>query len=433
MGTGSAKWLFTAAIVGALVPAARAHACSATETQVYQSATTVWCVDNGIIKQYGTFPSAFFTYGDNVIKELVTVFNVPAQGVYTFEAGPQTGGAHTGSECCGLGVTVTGDAFYTAGYGVTGFWGYLLALHETINDWTGQVSSGWPTDFWADHISAFPNSMDWQIMATLGTKDNDAHLTAASAAQKARFYPGGDSVDPRVPMFDQIFALPNMGYAGYSRIFSYVQADKLSWDSVANNGANPDERRSEYVIAYLSLGAGKALLPTMQAANVANGHPDGTAGDAPYAALEANVDAIATAHCAIAAAAAQGSDETANQAAFRAGNYGAVTAAGKCGSGCPVECGCKASTSSCVAPWLADSMPASDGGTGSGGSGGGGAGGSGSGGGGGTGDGGKGVGSGGGASGCACQLERGNVTRAEWLLLGALAVGIVARTRRRRS
>jgi hypothetical protein len=340
----------------------RAHACSASETQVYASKTTVWCVDNGIIAQYGTFPSAFFTYGDNVIKELVMLFDVPAAGVYTFEAGPQTGGAHTGSECCGLGVTVSGDAFYGNAYNVTGFWGYLLSLHETINDWTGQVSGGWPTDFWADHVSAFPNSMDWRIMAALGTEDNDANLTAASKAQKARFYPGGDSVDPRVPMFDTIFDLPNMGFTGYSRIFSYVQKDGMNWDSVANNGANPDVRRTEYVIAYLSLGAGKSVLATMQAANVANGMPDG-AGDPGYAAQEADIDGVANAHCAIAAAAAQGANESSDQSAFKAGNYAGVKAAGSCGTGCPSECGCKKSTNRCVAPWLGDVVAVADGGT----------------------------------------------------------------------
>ena len=64
-----------------------------------------------IVAKYGAFPPSFFPYGDNVIDELVTVFKVPAAGVYTFEASVANGGAHTGSECCGLGVTVTGDAF----------------------------------------------------------------------------------------------------------------------------------------------------------------------------------------------------------------------------------------------------------------------------------------------------------------------------------
>ena len=183
------------AFLSVWAPTTSAHACSATETEVYKSPKSVWCVENAIITKFGAFPKPFYAYGDSVVDQLVTVFDVPAEGVYTFEASVETGGAHTGSECCGLGVTVTGDAFYGDGYGATGFWGYLLSLHELINDFTGQVSSGWPTDFWADHISAFPNSMDWHIMETLGNKDNNANLLTASAAQKQRFYPGGDSVD----------------------------------------------------------------------------------------------------------------------------------------------------------------------------------------------------------------------------------------------
>ncbi len=107
--------------------ATRAHACGANETQVYQSATTAWCVDNGILQKYGAIPNGFFAYGDGVIKELVAIFNVPAQGVYTFEASPANGSAHTGSECCGLGVAVTGAAFYGYAYGVAGFLGSLRA------------------------------------------------------------------------------------------------------------------------------------------------------------------------------------------------------------------------------------------------------------------------------------------------------------------
>jgi MYXO-CTERM domain-containing protein len=130
----------------------------------------------------------------------------------------------------------------------------------------------------------------------------------------------------------------------------------MHWDDVATNGANPDVRRTEYVIAYLSLGAGQSQLTTMQAANVANGTPDG-AGDAGYTAQEADIDAIATAHCAIAAATAQGANENADLQAFQSGNYAGVKAAGTCGTGCPSECGCLKSTNRCVAPWLGDSVP----------------------------------------------------------------------------
>lgn len=335
--------------------AARAEACSATQTQVYKSAKTAWCVEKSVIAKYGAFPASFYSYGDSVIDELVTLFNVPAAGLYTFEASTPTGGAHTGSECCGLGVTVTGDAFYNDGYGVKGFWGYLLALHETINDWTGQVTGGWPTDFWADHISAFPNSMDWHVMGTLGEKLKDGNLTAASVAQKKRFYPGGDSADPRVVAFDEIFALPGYDYAGFGRVFRYIEGDKLSWDRLGV--PNPDPLRTEYTIAYLSLGARSTVTAILQKANVGNGVSDGK-GDKPYTVDSAHIDAIANAHCAIAAAGAQGVDVTADRASLDSGRYASVTAAGKCGVGCPSECGCKSSSDRCVAPWLADSVTA---------------------------------------------------------------------------
>src|SRR5439155_14087962 len=106
-----------------------AYACSASQTEVYKSSKTAWCVENAVISKYGPFPKSYFAFGDNVIDELVTLFKVPAEGIYTFEASTPNGGAHTGSECCGLGVTVTGDAFYNDAYGATGFWGYLLSLH----------------------------------------------------------------------------------------------------------------------------------------------------------------------------------------------------------------------------------------------------------------------------------------------------------------
>ena len=344
------------AFLGICAPAADAYACSASETEVYRSQKTVWCVEQSVIAKYGAFPTAFFPYSDSVVDQLVAVFDVPAEGVYTFEASVPSGGAHTGSECCNLGVTVTGDAFYNDGYGATGCWGYLLSLHEMINDFTGQVSGGWPTDFWADHVSAFPNSMDWHIMALLGTKNNDPNLTKASAAQKARFYPGGDSVDARVGMFDQIFDLPNYGFGGLSRVFAWVGKDKLSWDGLGV--ANPDKKRTEYVMAYLSLGAGKQVTSIMQAANVGNGKDDG-AGDPGYNVVAADIDAIASDHCALVSAEAQGVNVTNDWKAFRSGNFAGVTKGGTCGNGCPAaECGCKSSTNKCVPLWLSDNPTA---------------------------------------------------------------------------
>jgi hypothetical protein len=349
--------------VALLAPTGRAACCTGF-TEQCGGTKSVWCVKNGA--PAGTLPAAFCPYGDQVVNELETLFNVKAPGTFEFDVEwPANGGAHTGTDCSTFGDGVTGDAFTNNSYGVTGFYGYLLALHEAINDWTGLTSGGWPTDYWADHVSAFPNEMDWRIMGTLGAMLNDANLKAASVAQKARFWPGGDSEDSRVQMFDNIFTLPKMGngYQGFGRIFSYVQGDGISWDNVATNRANPDQRRSEYVAAYLSLGGGGSVLPIMQTPSpgyaaartfpVCAGKWDGVMGDPnpSYTCSEANIDAIATAHCSIAA----NGKPAADLKALQSGNFGAVPP-GPCGATCPGECGCKSSTNHCVAPWLAD-MP----------------------------------------------------------------------------
>ena len=356
--------------VSATAAGARADCCSGF-TQQCAGTKSVWCVQNGAPS--GTLPQAFCPYGDEVVGELETLFDIQAPGTFEFDVEwPPTGGAHTSTDCGTFGDSVTGDAFTNNSYGVDGFYGYLLALHEGINDWTGLSTPGWPTDYWADHVSGFPNEMDWRIMGTLGASLNDPNLIAASPAQKARFWPGGDSEDSRVQMFDSIFTLPKMGngYQGFSRIFGYVQGDGVNWDNVATGGANPDERRSEYVAAYLSLGAGESILPILQTPSsgysstkswpACSGAWDGVSGDPDpsYTCSEANIDAIATAHCSIAA----NGKPAADLSSLRSGNYGAVKP-GPCGSTCPSECGCKTSANQCVAPWLGDAPPGDAGAT----------------------------------------------------------------------
>ena len=77
----------------------------------------------------------------------------------------------------------------------------------------GAVDARMAHGLWADHVSGFPNEMDWRIMGALGASLNDPNLIAASPAQKARFWPGGDSEDSRVQMFDGVFTLPRWATA----------------------------------------------------------------------------------------------------------------------------------------------------------------------------------------------------------------------------
>jgi hypothetical protein len=325
-----------------------------------------WCIQNTVPTGQKALPPEFCAYGDKVITTLESVFNIPAQGIFEFELDTQTGGAHTGTACNHVGNGTAYDAFAGSAYKATGFWGYLLSLHEAINDWTGMASTGWPTDWWADHQSAFPNLMDFHIMTKIGMDNNDPNLLMAATAQKGRFYPKGDSADAKVVALDNVFAaMPKGdGFAGFSHMFAMQSGDGVQWDGLGVN--NPDVKRSEYVAAYMSLAAGQNVLKLLQGpganggGGICNNTADGS-GDKPYTCDEGRVDAIATAHCAVAANGKRMADLT----NLRKGNAASVPS-GPCGSACPSECGCDGSQH-CVARWLAAPGSADAGTTGSGG------------------------------------------------------------------
>jgi MYXO-CTERM domain-containing protein len=200
--------------------------------------------------------------------------------------------------------------------------------------------------------------MDFHVMNTIGVENADQNLITAAAAQKKRFYPGGDSADAKVVALDNVYlAMPGGdGYAGFSKMFSLQVADGVKWDNLGV--PNPDVKRSEYVAAYMSLALGSPALPLLQGpganggGKICNGTPDGTPSDKPYTCSEDHIDAIANAHCGVIA----NGKKTADLQALRSGNYANVPA-GPCGATCPSECGCSA-TNHCVARWLStDAAP----------------------------------------------------------------------------
>jgi hypothetical protein len=329
--------------------------------KVYESALSRWCIDPNEWSAHKDKLKTFFSYGDHVITDLQTLFAVSPKGLpFTYQVKAPFGGAHTGSDF-GLGDTVTGDAFYNdyrdpvSHVNVPGFYGYLLTLHEAINVWTGTVSSGWPTDWWADHRSPFPNSMDYHVMQTAGTADNDAALLAAAKAQHEEFgIPGVARYDTEVAMFDDLFDKYG-GFEGLQRIFKLIEADGAHWDDL---GDNPSALRSHYVIAYLQLGLGTTTdltASTFTAAGV--GKLDDSISYTPDPGV---VGDIADAHCSIAAAThdpaiAKGTIDAALDK-LRHGDYAAAKVASKAcqkTDDCPAECGCDGQSHQCVARWRA--------------------------------------------------------------------------------
>lgn len=178
-----------------------------------------------------------------------------------------TGSAFTGHEGGSFpGVFVNPQTKQT----IPGFYGYLLTLHETLNAFTGKIGGGgWPTDWWADHRSPFPNAMDEQVMRYIGNAQNNRTLKDAAEAQHVRFaLPDQKSYDRQVVMFDNLFDQFG-GFDGLSRFFRLVEEDGIRWPVVGHDatfsGDNHSEQLSEYVIAYLSLGfeTKKDLTPVL--------------------------------------------------------------------------------------------------------------------------------------------------------------------------
>ncbi len=321
---------------------------------VYESPTSRWCVDRDYWSQPGSPQaiSGFFAYGDAVYAKLQSIFDLHPSEKFVYQVLDVTGGAHTGSDF-GLGVSVTGDAFGNTfddpvtGAAVHGFWGYLLTLHEAINDFTGLVSPGWPSDWWADHRSPFPNMLDYYVMHDVGTEQSDATILAAAEAHHKRFAePNLPGYDPEVGMFETLYTQYG-GYAAFTDAFALVQQDGINWDSVDSH-VLPSQILTEYVIAYLQLGL-RTTTDLTQSLFAASGVGWLDTGIGTYPVSSDNVRAIATAHCSIRAAAGAGQDVSAQLTALQTGNYQGAVATGGTEAACPAECAWTTTLARCIA------------------------------------------------------------------------------------
>jgi hypothetical protein len=332
---------------------------------VYKSDQSIVCVDREFwaIPQNASAIPRFFPYFDAVIAQDRVLFPVvPPKTQFVFKITTPTGGAATGCGFSKWGLqstfcnTVTGDAFTQApknpvtGESVQGFWGYLLPLHESINVFTGLLSSGWPMDWWADHRSPFPNAMDAVFMQSIA--DNNAlldpatkrSLRASARQQLERFTDPANHTrkyDTEVVMFLDFFNKYG-GFKAYADSFRYaIVQDGLRWTSVSKDrnftgDDNYSENLSEYVIAYLHLGFGVSsnLTPAFRSYGV------GTLDKRvrPYEIDATNVKAIADAHCSIRSAANAGVKVGHELSELRKGNFKNAQASGGTRASCPSEC-----------------------------------------------------------------------------------------------
>ncbi|MGD0092142.1 MAG: hypothetical protein ABSE73_19685 [Planctomycetota bacterium] len=120
--------------------------------------------------------------------------------------------------------------------------GYVGAQSDTlVNLFTGKlVSGGWPLDWWADHRSPFPLMTAVQIETDLMPKVAETHAKQL----------GGDVEKMFTHFRDDI------GWPLFVRAFKAAKEDGMNWEKIDKN---PSALRTNYVCAYLQIGAEQDL------------------------------------------------------------------------------------------------------------------------------------------------------------------------------
>jgi hypothetical protein len=339
-----------------------AQACDATAPQVHASGQLIWCADPDFWAAHSADVTPFFSYGDALLPRIQADFGVNSNQTFYIVVNAPNGAASTPTPY-GPGVNVSGDSFYNVAYDIPGFYGYLLVTHEFVNQWTGLAigSGGWPTDWWANHRSPFPNAIAPIILSELGK-------TAAAAAQLARFVPGGDSADIQVPMFTSMFN-DFGGWDMFRLYFSLLRADNMQWPNLRDPpdyskqttfvSGNPSPLLANYVVAYFNIATRIDVQPRFDAGGVGTKPPNWAASDAwTNYSLDANViKAIAKAHCRLTASDPNTQLVQAGYAALQHGDYqtvlDTVPAAQTCNAACTQGCACDSVTDSCMPSYLA--------------------------------------------------------------------------------
>jgi hypothetical protein len=338
-----------------------APACDANNPQVHSNNHITWCANATFWAQHQADVTPFFDFADQIVPQLTADFGFPVDMNFTIVVNPPNGYASTPTPY-GPGVNITGDAFYNEDYGIRGFFGYLLLLHEFVNQWTGLANGGhggWPTDWWANHRSPFPNAIDSIVLRELG-------LPALAAVQEKRFSPDGDGPDPQVPMFLDLFRTYG-GWPMLQHYFQMIRDDGIHLDfrdppdfkqQTMFVSGNPSPMLAHYVLAYFNLATQADVRSRFTDAGVGTAPPTWTAPPAfePYTPNDEAIADIARTHCRLQDADPLQGSVAAARERFALGDVAGasqmVSPAATCSSRCTTECSCDADGDGCVPTYL---------------------------------------------------------------------------------
>lgn len=168
-------------------------------------------------------------------KYVLLVLDRPGGGFAAGDVG-EAKGLTGDSQNPGIGCSY--DAFSGTANGIKAYWAHILITHEMVNLFTGQVvSGGWPVDWWANHRSPFP------LMTAV-------MIEYALVPHMAVYHERQGRQDPMVVMFMEL--KNQYGWSMFRKAFRTAVEDGINWDKF---GGNPSKLRTNYVTAYLQIGA----------------------------------------------------------------------------------------------------------------------------------------------------------------------------------
>ncbi len=225
--------------------------------EIHEGEHWIWFCRDDIYSAHKQAISAMFSYADKAFNTLEAAWGLkPKQEKYFLLVQSQTGGGFaagdiseihmvTGKPSPGIGLAY--DSFFNDAHGVSGYWAVAIMTHEMVNMFTGAiVSGGWPVNWWADDISPFPYFTSIQIEFKLAPMVGVSHLEDAKN-------------DKLIQMFTAL--KDQFGWEMYRRAFQAAIDDGISWPLV---GKNPSPELTNYVAAYLELGARRNISSYMK-------------------------------------------------------------------------------------------------------------------------------------------------------------------------
>ncbi len=225
--------------------------------EIHHGRHWIWVARQDQYEDHKADIESFYDYADNAYDELAKNWglkpDIPQQFLLVYEktgggfASGDIGEVHkfsAGRSSSGIGISY--DAFYGTTYGIKGYWAYAIMTHEMVNSFTGLiVSGGWPRDWWADDRSPFPLMTATQIEFKLIPEVSVQHIKDGLH-------------DPLVGMF---LELKNQyGWYMFRTAFQAAIHDGINWDAF---GTNPSAIRTNYVAAYLQIGAPENIAPKL--------------------------------------------------------------------------------------------------------------------------------------------------------------------------